>query len=111
MAPPLQPCVVSRMIVHGRETSEQDRPEWNDVEQAILQMDGNLYNQVILVVVEDHYLLVGGGENELFVCEAEVPDGQYVLTNPAHSDDEVIPIMNGEVTDYVASHVVSLDSI
>jgi hypothetical protein len=111
MENPVQPSAVTRVIVHGVETSEQERPEWREIEQAVLRMDGDLYNQTIMVIRDDHYLLIGGGENGRFVCEAELSDGQYVLTDPSRLDDEVIPIMNGQLTDYVASHVVGLDPV
>ena len=106
-----KPSAVTRLIVHGRETVERENPGWVDVEQAVRQMNGDTVNQVIAVVTEGHYLLVGGGDHNQFVCQAELPDGQWMLCDPTRSDKQVISVMNGQPGDYVATHVLGIDTI
>jgi hypothetical protein len=99
---------VSTLVISGVEPEEHENPTWDEVERAVRNLDGRSTNQVILMVEEDHYLLVGGGENGKVVCEAEVPDGRFMLTDPGQPLDLSVTVMNGQPADYSAQHVVDV---
>ena len=86
-------------------------PTWRQVAMAIRALDGELFDQVALLVEPERNMGVGGGENGIYVCEVELPANHYLLTDPTRSDIETISIMNGQMSDYVASHTVNLKAV
>jgi hypothetical protein len=82
------------------------QPQWNRIEQSILEMDGKTHYSVILELGDGSYLQIGGGQNQEFVCEAEVDQGQFKLTDPSQPPDKTITVMDGQPVDYLAQHVI-----
>jgi Immunity protein Imm1 len=82
------------------------RPTWKQIEDAIRQMDGHWRCEVIIMVDDETYHLLGGGADDRYVCEAENPDGNFALCDPTQSDEELVDIFNGQPSLYAARHVV-----
>ena len=84
------------------------RPTWKQIEDAIRQMNGHDRCQVIVMIDEETYHLLGGGADDRYVCEAENPDGDFALCDPTQSEEELVDIFNGQPALYAARHVVDL---
>jgi hypothetical protein len=106
--------LVTVLFVPGHGVPEKDirDPEWADVAKAIHALDGKSTDQVFLIIKEETHLLgIGGGEAGIYVCDAQLPEGQYTLVDPKKSDTETVTVSNGDPLDYVRSHTVDLDTI
>jgi hypothetical protein len=91
---------------------EIDAPSWGDIEAAIRALDGKTKNQVFLIVEEETHLMgIGGGEGGIYTCDAQLPDGRYMLTDPSKSDSETVSVSDGQAVDYVKSHTAELDMV
>ncbi len=111
----INPVKVKKLFVncHGIDSPvpEVDFPAWDEVETAIRSLDGKNRDQVILIIDDGHSLLIGGGECGVYFCEAELPNGQFVLTDPSKSSEKTLTIMNGQPGDYVESHTIDLNAV
>jgi hypothetical protein len=87
------------------------RPTWKQIEDAIRQMDGHDRCEVIIIVDDETYLLLGDGADNRYVCEAENPDGNFALCDPTQPEGELVDIFNGQPSLYEARHVVDLGRV
>src|SRR5262249_25305995 len=78
------------------------RPNWKQIEDAIRQMDGHWRCEVIVMVDDENYHLLGGGASDRYVCEAENPDGNFALCDPTQSEEELVNVFNGQPALYAA---------
>src|SRR5262245_61175203 len=82
------------------------KPIWKQIEDAVIQMDGHGRCEVAIVVDEEHYLLLGGGADDRYVCQAENSEGNFVLCDLSQPEGKVVPINDGQPSLYESGHVV-----
>jgi hypothetical protein len=99
--------LISVMHLGANHPSVQ-QPAWEQIQEAVLQMDGHGRCWVSIVADEETYLMLGGGADGRYVCEVVVPQGDFVLCDPTQPEGDPVPINNGQLSLYEPRHVVDL---
>jgi hypothetical protein len=88
-------------------------PTWEQIEEAVRPMNGHARSEVIIVVDDDvdHALMLGGGADDRYVCNAEFHRGQFVLCDLTRPKGKPVPINTGQPSLYDPQHVVDLEKL
>lgn len=92
-----------------------DCPDWSTVETNIRLLDGNTRTYLGLYPTEapnaDEFLLMGGGENGIYVCTYYNGD-EFFQANPLYKDDEsVVMLPVGQVSGKYKKQCIPLDQL
>jgi len=90
--------------------TEWTNPDWQTAEARIRSLNGKERDQVVLVMDDETSLLIGGGP-DVFVCSVMTVKGEYQIANPRLSKDQVVKVMNGQLTEYVAAHTSDFENV
>jgi len=95
----------------GASHESLERPSWEQIEDAVRQMDGHGRCEVSLVVDDETYLMLGGGAGGRFVCEVVGPWGDCALSDPAQPEGPPVPVNDGQPSLYDPRHVIGLAAV
>lgn len=71
-------------------------PTWENIQSAILRLDGERYTEVALMVEPGIGMLISGGFNRTFMCEVKLPNKHWTLVDYSKSDEETVTIVKHE---------------
>lgn len=95
--------------VHANNRSLED-VDWEQIDAAIRDMDGQRHTQVVLKNSNHSNLIVGGGSGRFNVVVATPDEQFFVLRNPDRPDGVEQLIAGGQRGDYPAETIVGFDA-
>ena len=95
--------------VHSNNRVVEDVPR-EQLEAAIRHLDGERHTQVVLQQRDHSNLILGGGSGRFNVVVATPDDRFFVLTDPEKPEGTEQLIAGGQLGDYPAKTIVSLES-
>lgn len=81
-------------------------PTWEDVEAAIIKMDGKRYSSVGMLLGNEDNMIVGGGADK-YVVGVRLGDGLYNLMNRWGVEDREVEVVAGEKNDFPENEIIS----
>ncbi|MCL2717139.1 MAG: Imm1 family immunity protein [Alphaproteobacteria bacterium] len=87
---------------------EIQNPTWEQVKAEILEMDGEQYTSVGMMVGDDDHLMIGGGGTHYIVS---VRDGDRLcaINNPNGDPERMVEVCVGEPSNFPEDELVGLD--
>jgi hypothetical protein len=94
---------------------EIENPTWNEIQKAILGLNGNTRSTVTIARDrEDGYMGIGGGENGLyicFICSYLTGEEDWELCDPSKSTEQTVEMMTGQMTKKSLRSCIDLNSV
>jgi hypothetical protein len=99
---------IEKWVGNQNEADLIEKPNWNQIETAIRELDAENKTLVTLGRNEDTYMSIGGGDNKYIVTATSDNFNFYSLIDPSKSEQVETLVVGGQKGSYPANKYVDL---
>jgi Immunity protein Imm1 len=99
---------IEKWVGNQNEADLIEKPNWNQIETAIRELDAENKTLVTLGINEDTYMSIGCGENKYIVTATSDNFNFYSLIDPSKSEQVETLVIGGQKGNYPANKYVDL---
>ncbi|CAM2005297.1 hypothetical protein [Acanthopleuribacter pedis] len=78
---------------------------------AVKRLNGDNKTVVVLSRDDENFLMIGGGNKNLYICNASLDGAMYYLTDPWHEGGEIALVAGGQEGSYSKKLGIKLENV